>query len=81
MKSTSYQFIEGVLFRKNYDGFLLIFLEQKDTAKLVKELHDGPAGGHYSRDTTAHKTLRVGYYWPTLFKDTHAYVRKCDVFQ
>ena len=45
------------------------------------ELHDFPTGGHLSGDTTAHKILRVGYYWPTLFKDAHAYVRKCDVCQ
>ena len=45
------------------------------------ELHDGPTGGHYSGDTTTHKILRAGYYWPTLFKDAHAHVRKCDIFQ
>ena len=28
------------------------------------DLHDGPAGGHFSGDTTAHKILRAGYYWP-----------------
>ena len=41
-------------------------------------MHDGPARGHFSKDTTTHKILRVGYYWPTLFKDAHAHVRKCD---
>lgn len=25
--------------------------------------------------------MRVGYYWPTLFKDQHSYVRKCQVCQ
>ena len=25
--------------------------------------------------------LRAGYFWPTLFKDSHAYVRKCDTCQ
>ena len=49
--------------------------------KVVKEFHDGPMGGHYLGDTNSHKILREGYYCPTLFKDTHAYVRKCDVFQ
>ena len=53
-------------------------MEQEDASKVVKELHDGPAGGNFSGDTTIHKILRVGYYWPTLFKDAHAYVRKCD---
>ena len=38
----------------------------------MTDLHDGPAGGHYSGDTTAHKILRAGHYWPTLFKYAHA---------
>jgi hypothetical protein len=25
--------------------------------------------------------LRVGYYWPTIFKDTNAYSPSCDIFQ
>ena len=45
------------------------------------ELHDGLAGGHFSGDTTAHKILRARNYWPTLFKDAHAHVRKCDIYQ
>ena len=73
--------VEGVLFRKNYDGVLLRCLEKEDVKKVMSELHDGPAGGHYSGDTTAHKILRAGYYWPTLFKDAHAHVRKCDICQ
>ena len=27
------------------------------------------------------KVLRVGYYWPTLFKDAHADARKCQICQ
>ena len=79
--SASYQIIDGVLFRKSYDGVFLRCLEQEDASKVVKELHDGPTGAHFSEDTTAHKILRAGYYWPMLFKDSHAYTRKCDVCQ
>ena len=81
MKSTSYQIINEVLFRKNYDGVFLRCLEQEDAFKVVKELDDGPARGHFSVDTTTHNILIDGYYWPTLFKDAHAYARKCDVCQ
>ena len=42
LKSASYQIIDGVLFRKNYDGVFLRCLEQEDASKVVKELHDGP---------------------------------------
>ena len=79
LKSASYQIMNGVLFKKNYDGVFLRYLEREDASKIAKELHDGPARGHYSGDTIAHKILRAGYYWQTLFKYSHAYARKCDV--
>ena len=53
----------------------------EDAKKVITELHDGPAGGHFFGDTTAHKILRAGCYWPTLFKYAHAHVRKCDICQ
>ena len=81
LKSASYQIVEGVLFRKNYDGFLLRCLEKEDVKKVMIELHDGPAEGHFFEDTTAHKILRARYYWPTLFKYAHSHVRKCDICQ
>ena len=81
LKSTAYQIIDGILFRKNYDGFLMRCLEKEAAKKFITELHDGPVGGHFSEDTTSHKILRAGYYWPTLFKDAHAHVRKCDICQ
>ena len=30
---------------------------------------------------TAHKVLRADFWWPTLFKDAHYLVRKCDACQ
>lgn len=47
----------------------------------MQELHDGPAGGHFGGNTTAHKILHAGYYWPTIFKDAHEYARKCKACQ
>ena len=38
-------------------------------------------GWHFSGDTTTHKILQDGYYLPTLFKYSQAYVRKCDICQ
>ena len=62
LKSALYHIIDGVFLRKNYNGFFLRCLERKDANKSVVEVHDGPAGGHFSGDTTTHKILRVGYY-------------------
>jgi hypothetical protein len=70
-----------VLFHVNYDVVILRCLECEDEDKVLKELHDGPAGGHFVVDTTAHKILRAGYYWPSLFKGAHTYARNCKTCQ
>jgi hypothetical protein len=45
--------------------------------ELIKEFHEGICGGHFAPTTTAHKIIRVGYYWPTIFKDSYVEIRKC----
>ena len=37
LKSASYQIIDGVLFRKNYDGVLLRYLEKEEAKKAITE--------------------------------------------
>jgi hypothetical protein len=81
LKYASFQLINDVLFRKNFDGVFLRCLEKEESEKVLSELHAGEAGGHFGGDTTAHKVLRDGYYWPTLFKDAHMLSRKCIICQ
>lgn len=81
LKAKQYQIVNNVLFRMNYDYNLLRCLGNSEAEKVLQELHDGLASGHFGGDATTHKILRAGYYWPTLFKDAHNYVRKCKIFQ
>jgi hypothetical protein len=81
LKYAQYRLINSVLFWVNYDGVLLICLEREDADKVLKELHDGPASGHFAGETIAHKILRVGYYCPTFFKDAHTYAKNCKTYQ
>lgn len=68
LRSSQYQLINDILFRKNYDSVFLRCLKKQDAYKVLAELHDGPAGGHFASETTAHKILRVRYYWPRVLK-------------
>eukprot|EP00253_Pinus_taeda_P029433 PITA_29433 len=77
LKAKSFTIVDDVLFKKNYDSILLSCLEKTEAQKVLQELHDGLAGGHFGADTTAHKIIHAGYYWPTLFRDAHEYVGKC----
>ena len=56
-------------------------MEREHALKIFKELYDGPRGGHCLVDAISHKILLFGYYWTNLFKDPHAYEKKCDVCQ
>jgi hypothetical protein len=81
LKSAPFQLVNDVLFQKQIDRVLMRCLERDEAEKVLSELHAGEAGGHFGGDTTAHKVLRVGYYWPTLFKDAHALCCKCIICQ
>eukprot|EP00253_Pinus_taeda_P004249 PITA_04249 len=81
LKAKQYQLLNNVLFRINYDSVLLRCLEESEAKNILQELHDGLACAHYVADSTTHKILRVGYYWPRLYKDLHNYMRKCQVCQ
>jgi len=81
LKSNQYQLVDDVLFRKSYDLVLSRCLEKPEAERVMQEIHDGPAGGHFGGNTTTHKILHVGYYWPTLFKYAHDYARKCKICQ
>jgi hypothetical protein len=41
------------------------------------DLHSDLCGGYHFWKTTAHKIIRAGYYWPTLFTDVCREVRDC----
>jgi hypothetical protein len=56
-------------------------LEKEESKRVLAELHANKASSHFGGDTTTHKVLSVGYYWPILFKDAHTLSRKCVIFQ
>jgi hypothetical protein len=77
MKSNKYVLIAYILFRRNYDGILLRCVDENKAQELMREFHEGIYGGHFAPMTTAHKIIRVGFYWPSIFRDSYATIRKC----
>ena len=49
--------------------------------EVIKEYHENLCGGHYSWKVTAHKILKSGFYWPSLFDDVYRLVRGCQKCQ
>ncbi|GKG36656.1 reverse transcriptase domain-containing protein [Tanacetum coccineum] len=43
--------------------------------------HSRPTRGHYGANYTARKIFDSGFYWPTIYKDAHDFVARCDICQ
>ena len=43
--------------------------------------HSLECGGHFGGNRTVSKVLQSGFYWPSLFKDAHAFVSTYDKCQ
>ena len=55
---------------------------EEDKAKyILEEVHEGIYRDHTGLRSLVSKIIRIGYYWPTMQKDTKEYVEKCDKCQ
>lgn len=75
-KASKYMIREGVLSKRNYHNLYLRCLEEEEAKQILKEFHLKEGGtGHAPGNALAHQIIRVGYYWPYLFRDTHSTLR------
>jgi len=61
-KSYQYVLIVEILFRRNYDGMLLICVDERKAQKLIQEFHEGMCGGHFAPTYTTHNIIISRYY-------------------
>ncbi|GJT65353.1 reverse transcriptase domain-containing protein [Tanacetum coccineum] len=48
---------------------------------ILAACHNGPTGGHHGANYTAKKVFDFGFYWPTIYRDAHDLVTRCDACQ
>lgn len=77
LKSVNYMIKDLALYRNNYEVIYLRCLDQQEACKMIEEFHGKYGTKHGSTDATAHQTLKEGYYWPRIFKDTNEHARHC----
>ena len=71
----------GTLYKRGFTALVLKGVGRADANYILKEVHEGLCGNHIGDRALAGKTLRQGYYWPTMLKDATKLVRKCKVCQ
>nr|GEW06474.1 reverse transcriptase domain-containing protein [Tanacetum cinerariifolium] len=53
----------------------------KEALDILEACHNGPTGGHHGANLTAKKIFDAGFFWPTIYKDAHEFVKNCDSCQ
>jgi hypothetical protein len=77
LKAVRYCLVGQVMYWRDPLGVLLRCLNPSEAQKFMFDFHRGLCGWHHFWKTTAHKILRAGYYWPTLFTDVCRGIRAC----
>ena len=80
-QSKDYMIVGDMLYRHGVDTILRRCLTHEEVEKVLNDCHSSACGGHQSGYATAQNFLRVGYFWPTMFKDCITVVRSCHACQ
>ena len=80
-RSARFTVHRGTLYKRGFSAPILKCVGKEDANYILREVHEGIFGNHIGARTLAGKTLRQGYYWPTMLKDAIELVRKCKACQ
>ena len=80
-RSSRFALLRGTLYKRGFSAPLLKCIGKEDANYVLREVHEGICENHIGARTLAGKTLRQGYYWPTMLKDATKLVRKCKICQ
>eukprot|EP01018_Ginkgo_biloba_P003213 Gb_02591 [translate_table: standard] len=69
-RASRYVILGNALYHRGYDGTLLKYLNSEEANLAIKEVHEGICGSHTSGMVLAKKLVRIGYYWPTMERDS-----------
>ena len=76
-----YYWDEPYLFKRGSDGIFRRCILESEVSNILHHCHSSSYGGHTSAQKTSLKILHSGFWWPSLFKDVHLFVSKCDQCQ
>ncbi|XP_057790458.1 uncharacterized protein LOC131007565 [Salvia miltiorrhiza] len=69
------------IFARSFTHPLLKCLFPEVANFALTEIHAGCCGGHTGFRDLIRKTIRAGFYWPTITNDAREFVRKCEACQ
>lgn len=75
------QLIVGQLYKLDTKKILIRCILKHERGDIMKDVHKGIVGGHYTEKAIVHKIMHIGLWRPTIFRDMKECCKACDVFQ
>lgn len=73
-----YHWDEPYLYKQCADGIYRRCVAAAEVPDIIFHCHGSSYAGHFATFKTVSKILQAGFWWPTMFRDVHAYIVKCD---
>ncbi|GJR08110.1 reverse transcriptase domain-containing protein [Tanacetum coccineum] len=81
-KDVKHYFWDGpYLFKICADQMIRRCVYGQEAVDILTSCHNGPIGGHHGANYTAKKVFDAGFFWPTIYRDAHDLVTRCDACQ
>ena len=80
-RSARFTIHRGTLYKRGFSTPILKCVGKEDANYVLREVHEGICDNHIKVRSLVAKTLRQGYYWPTMLKDAMELVKKCKICQ
>nr|GEY28167.1 reverse transcriptase domain-containing protein [Tanacetum cinerariifolium] len=78
IKAQEYELLEGILYRRSFLTSWLRCVEPLQAEYVIREIHEGSCSMHAGPRSVVAKAIWLGYYWPTMHRDTRDTIRKCN---
>ncbi|KAL0424649.1 UNVERIFIED_CONTAM: hypothetical protein Sradi_0999700 [Sesamum radiatum] len=73
--------IDEELYKRGFSQSFLKCLTPEEGNYVLREIHEGICRNHLGGKVLARKSLRQGFYWPTMLGDAHEVVKRCRACQ
>jgi hypothetical protein len=73
-----YYWEEPILYKNLADQVIRRYVLEEEMNSILYHCHTFQCGGHFEGGRMAAKVLQCGFFWPTLFRDAHRFVKVCD---
>nr|GEX61161.1 reverse transcriptase domain-containing protein [Tanacetum cinerariifolium] len=76
-----YFWYDPYLFKICADQIIRRCMHGQEAKDILKAYHEGPTEGHHGANFNAKKVFDVGFFRPTIYRDAHDLVIRCDTCQ